>query len=466
MTCSRETPILSKSIDDMPAGAGQAVGIDDLSVYVPRLFLPLAGEFSTDRGIDPGKLIKGIGIERMAVPDAHEDAATMAAMSLLDLMRRADLRPEEIGKIYVGTESALDEAKAMGTYIIGMLERIYGKCSFQECSTVEFKAACIGTTFALESLSYWVAAGEEGKAGIVIASDVAKYPLRSSGEYTQGAGSVALLVKKNPRLLALEQIYGSFTRDENDFFRPIGCTTAVVNGKHSNQCYLDAMQGAFDSFAAKTQRSGTITPGAGECTTDFIDHLLFHIPYPRMVEYASAAIFRKDWRQSRRFSEIEEEIGREPNAREYEDLGKYQAAEEDYARRFRGSKHFLGAFEAKVRNTTTLSRQVGNIYTGSIYLGLASLLETQKIHSGERLCFGAYGSGCSALVFSAIVQQQASFVPLRGLVKRLQERRQISLKDYELLHEGMMEKSVVVPSGEFALVKIDHQGYRHYEYVE
>ena len=457
---------MSKSIEDMPAGAGPAVGIDDLSVYVPRLFLPLAGEFSKDRGIDPGKLIKGIGIERMAVPDAHEDAATMAAMSLLDLMQRADLRPEEIGKIYVGTESALDEAKAIGTYVIGMLEKIYGKGSFQECSTVEFKAACIGTTFALESLSYWAAAEEEGKVGIVIASDVAKYPLRSSGEYTQGAGSVALLVKKNPRLLALEQIYGSFTRNENDFFRPMGCTTAVVNGKHSNQCYLDAMQGAFDSFAAKARRLGTITPGAGECVTDFMDHLLFHIPYPRMVEYASAAILRHDWRQSSRRSEIEGELGREPDAREYEDPEKYQNAEEDYARRFRGSKHFLEAFEAKVRNTATLSRQVGNIYTGSIYLGLASLLETQKIHAKERLCFGAYGSGCSALVFSAIVQQQANSVPLRGLVKRLEERRQISLSDYERLHEGKLEKSVVMPSGEFALARIDHQGYRHYEYVE
>ena len=168
--------------------SGEAVGIDDLSVYVPGLFLPLAGEFSLDRGIDPGKLIKGIGIERMAVPDAHEDAATMAAMSLLDLMRRCDLVPEDIGKIYVGTESAVDEAKAMGTYVIGMLEKVYGKGSFQDCSTVEFKSACIGTTFALESLSYWAAAEEEDKVGIVIASDVAKYPLRFCRRVHPGSG--------------------------------------------------------------------------------------------------------------------------------------------------------------------------------------------------------------------------------------------------------------------------------------
>jgi hydroxymethylglutaryl-CoA synthase len=460
---------LSGSIEDMStknAPEDKAVGIDDLSVYVPRLFLPLAGEFSINRGIDPSKLIKGIGIERMAVPDAHEDAATMAAMSLLDLMRRTGLRPEEIGKIYVGTESALDEAKALGTYVIGMLEQIYGKGSFQECSTVEFKAACIGTTFALESLSYWVAAEEEGKVGIVIASDVAKYPLASAGEYTQGAGSVALLVKKNPRLLALEQIYGSFTRNENDFFRPMGCTTAIVNGKQSNQCYLDAMRGAFDSFAAKAKRLGAIAPEKGEYVTDFVDHLLFHIPYPRMVEYASAAIFRHDWRESRKSMEIEQELGSEPEAQDYEDPEKYQAAEADYARRFAKSKQFLQAYQAKVRDTATLSRQVGNIYTGSIYLGLASLLEMQKIHAGERLGFGAYGSGCSALFFSAIVQPQAGSVPLRGLVQRLAERTQISLQDYELLHEGKKEKSVLAPRAEFALVGIDHQGYRHYEYAE
>jgi hypothetical protein len=64
------------------------------------------------------------------------------------------------------------------------------------------------------------------------------------------------------------------------------------------------------------------------------------------------------------------------------------------------------------------------------------------------------------------VQQQAGSVPLRGLVQGLQERMQISLQDYAKLHEGKKEKSVVMPCKEFALARIDHQGYRHYEYVE
>ncbi len=456
---------MSRAAEYSPQDNAPTVGIDDLAVYVPGLYLPLEGEFARSRGIDPGKLIKGIGIERMAVPDAHEDAATMAAMSLLLLMKRSGLEPDRIGKIYVGTESSADEAKAMGTYVIGMLEQVYGRGSFRECGTVEMKAACIATTLALECQSYWLAAEDEDKVGVVIASDVAKYPLASPGEYTQGAGSVSLLLKKNPRLLSLEQVYGHFTRDENDFFRPAGCTTAVVNGKHSNQCYLDAVTGAFDSFAARAARKGII-PATGECVTDFLDHILFHIPYPRMVEYASAAVFRHDWKRCQRSRMVEEEIGPEPGEGIDKDAAALQAAEADYARRFARSPQFLEAFAAKVKDTATLSRQIGNIYTGSIYLGLASLLELGRLQAGQRLGFGAYGSGCSALFFSGRVGQQAEDLPGLGLMKRLEERRAISLVDYEMLHEGRKEKSVVEPEQEFVLAGIDSQGYRHYKFVE
>lgn len=445
--------------------SGDPVGIDDFSVYVPKLFLSATGEFSFSRSIDPAKLTRGIGIEQMAIPDAHEDAATMAAMSLLELMKRNDLAPEEIGKIFIGTESAVDEAKAIGTYVIGMLEKVYGQGTFQDCSTVELKSACIGTTLALESLSYWAAAEEDGRVGVVIASDIARYPLRSSGEYTQGAGSVSLLVKRRPGLIALEPDFGSFTRDENDFFRPIGACTAVVNGKHSNLCYLDAVTGAFDAFARRALKRGTIVPKEGECTTDRISHLLFHIPYPRMVEYASAAVFRHCWKGLPRWEEIEAEIGKEPQPTDYPSFDRFTQADAQFERAFAKTKPFLEEFGSKVRDTTWISRRVGNIYTGSIYLGLASLIELGKLRSSERVCFCAYGSGCSSLVFSGIVQPKASSLPSRSIEKRLDERMLISLEEYERLHEGKMEKSILSPSGEFALVSIDHQGYRHYDYV-
>lgn len=456
------------------------VGIDDIAVHVPKLFISTLDEFARARGIEPAKLARGIGVEKMAVPDAHEDAATMAASSVLELMRKNDLSPEEVGRIYIGTESGVDEAKAIGTYVIGMLERVYGPGSFQECSTVEFKSACIATTHALENVAYWLKAEENendfsgagrgsgqsrGRVGIVVATDVARYELNSPGEYTQGAGSVALLVKRDPRLLALDPIMGIFTRDENDFFRPIGMKCAVVNGKYSNLCYLAAMDGAFYSYKKKALGRGMIRLEGGDCTTDHLSHILFHIPYPRMAEYASASIFRREWRDLPRWQEVEEEIGPEPRSEDFEGQKEYLSAEGDYKRRFSKSDKFLEVYGKKVKPSTLISSVVGNIYTGSIYLGLASLLEQNLLAPGERVGFGSYGSGCSAAFFSGTVQTGVESMKTGGILKRLNERVEISLEDYQLLHEGKRRESVIPPSGEFALIEIDRDGYQRYDFV-
>jgi len=461
------------------------VGIDDMAVYVPKLFISTTGEFAASRGIEPAKLMKGIGVEKMSIPDAHEDAATMAASAVLELMKRSDIMPKDIGKIYMGTESAVDEAKAMGTYVIGMLEKVYGRGSFEECSTVEFKSACIGASYALESIAEWVGSGArsgsasasgvaggqgDDRIGIVVASDVARYELESSGEYTQGAGSVAMLVKKEPRLVALDGAIGSFTRDENDFFRPLGKRVAVVNGKHSNNCYLSAVDGAFASFKRRAQKSGmlilnNLNVSQGESILDRFSYILFHIPYPRMTEYAALSLFRQEWKDLPRWKDVTAEIGPEPSQEMFsspEDYGKADAA---YNKKFSKSKAFKETFKSKVGPTTSLSRQVGNIYTGSMYLGLASLAEQGLLHAGDKACFCSYGSGCSALVFSGTIQEGFKSLKPGNIQKKLDARKELSLKDYEDLHEGRKSGSILPPSGEFALIGIDSQGYRLYDYV-
>ena len=462
------------------------VGIDDIAVAVPRLFLSTTGEFARARGIEPAKLSRGIGVEKMAVPDAHEDAATLAASSTLDLMRNNDLLPEEVGRIYIGTESGVDEAKAMGTYVIGMLEEVYGSGTFSECSTVEFKSACIGATHALESVACWLKAGEDGgwgegsgsdvsgrrrrRVGIVVATDVARYEIGSPGEYTQGAGSVALLVDRDPRILALDPVMGIYTRDENDFFRPVGMKCAVVNGKYSNQCYLAAMEGAFGSYQRRALSRGIVRLGDGECVTDHLDRIIFHIPYPRMAEYAAASLFHQEWRSLPRWREVEEEIGAEPGEPGGGEGATVEAKAEakdeaDYQRRFSKSAKFQEAYVKKVKPSTLISTVVGNIYTGSIYLGLASLLAQDLLTPGARIGLGSYGSGCSAAFFSGTVEEGIGSVARGSVLKKLDERVEIDLADYELLHRGDRLESVIPPAGEFALLRIDADGYRRYGFV-
>jgi hydroxymethylglutaryl-CoA synthase len=257
---------------------------------------------------------------------------------------------------------------------------------------------------------------------------------------------------------------GVYTRDENDFFRPVGMRCAVVNGKYSNQCYLAAIDGAFSSFQRRALSRGMIRIGEGGCLSDHLRQIIFHIPYPRMAEYAAASFFRREWRPLPRWREVEEEIGAEPAAEEVrgEEGAKASA---DYQRRFSKSAKFLEAYERKVKPSTLISSVVGNIYTGSIYLGLASLIAQDLLFPGKRIGLGSYGSGCSAAFFSGTVEDGVGSVARGSVLKKLDERVEIGLADYEDLHRGDRLESVIPPAGEFALLRIDTDGYRRYGFV-
>ena len=103
-------------------------------------------------------------------------------------------------------------------------------------------------------------------------SDIAKYDIGSSGEYTQGAGAVAMLIKENPRLLTFDRkVASTIIKNEYDFYRPIGKETPLVNGNYSNLLYLIQVKKAFDSYKEKTIATGLISLKDGESITDYID---------------------------------------------------------------------------------------------------------------------------------------------------------------------------------------------------
>jgi len=71
----------------------------------------------------------------------------------------------------------------------------------------------------LQNTLDWVR-GNKNRKGIVVASDFAKYELNSGGEYTQGAGAIAMLIQHNPKLLVIDDIIGVATQGVHDFFKP------------------------------------------------------------------------------------------------------------------------------------------------------------------------------------------------------------------------------------------------------
>ena len=462
------------------------VGVDDLAIYVPKLYLDYK-DFAEARGIDPQKLEYGIGIKKMAIADTNQDSACMAANACLKLMQRNHLHPEDIGRVYVATESSLDESKAMNSFVVGMLEQIYGEGSFEHAGGIECKFACVSGSYALYDNANWIRAEENnGKAAVVIVSDIAKYDIGSAGEYTQGGGAVALLIKENPRLMAFDQKVASTTiKNEYDFYRPFGKETPLVNGSYSNLLYLISVRKAFDAYKEKAIKTGLVELKDGESITDHIDFFAVHLPYRKMGEKALAYLLRHEWRHLPRWKHVVKEVGiAEPQPKDprgtIESIladTEFMKADEQFRRAFMQTSFYNEVYEKKMATSLEASALIGNLYTASMYMGLRSLLEFEHKRGtdleSKRIGFGSYGSGSSAMVFSGLIQPEYKEIVSRmDLDADIGSRQRLSIEEYERLHrkERTFTDSVIHAHKEFVLVKMggvtaDKAGFREYDYI-
>jgi len=462
------------------------VGIDDLAIYIPKLYIDYK-DFAEARGIDPRKLEYGIGVKKMALVDTNQDPACMAANACLKLMQKNHLHPEDIGRMYVATESGLDESKAMNSFVIGMLEQVYGESSFEHAGGIECKFACVSGSYALYDNTNWIRADENnGKAAIVIVSDIAKYDIGSAGEYTQGAGAVAMLIKQNPRLLAFDQkVTSTIISNEYDFYRPCGKDTPVVNGTYSNLLYLIQVRKAFDSYKEKAIRTGLIRLKDGESITDHIDLFSVHLPYRRMGEKALAYLLRHEWRYLPRWNKVIKEVGlqetvpKDPRGTIESILAdtEFMKADERFRRAFMQTSFYNEVFEKKMASSLEASTIIGNLYTASMYMGFRSLLEFEYKKGtdleSKRVGFGSYGSGSSAMVFTGVIQSEyKEIVEGMNLEEEIGPRKKISIDEYERLrgNERNFDTSLLPVHNEFVLVKIggttaDKAGFREYNFT-
>lgn len=489
------------------------VGIDDMSIYVPKLYLPIEA-LAEARAIEYAKLNKGLGLTAMAMPDVHEDAATMAANAALDLIQKNKLDPRNIGRLYVGTESGLDGSKPIASYVVGMLsqyfENQHGKDCFLQCDAVDLTFACIGATDALQNTLDW-AKGAPNRMGIVIATDFAKYELGSGGEYTQGAGAVAMLVKQNPRLLAIGDAWGVATVDVHDFFKPVRQIkredaiqealelvnmnaeidipegkiqanpalgvfdstdayvhvhrdTPIFDGQYSNDCYQERIKQAYYSFISSAL--GYVNGHPGPALSGRWSRLVFHLPYAYHARRIFSEIYLQDAIKSGKQAQIERETGAPiPPAKN----------DANYLKLVSKTPGYQAFVTTYIESGERASSLVGNVYTGSIFLALMSVLETDfqdgNDLSGKNLGFFAYGSGSKSKVFEGEVQPQWREIVNRfHLFANLKNRQALDYETYEALHRGKLESSVEEAVGVFQLANIGDNpqlpGVRIYKWAE
>jgi len=463
-----------------------AAGIDDISIYIPRLYLD-AGDFAKARGLDPEKLERGLGIGQMAIVDTNQDPACLAANACLKVMQKNKLTPDKIGRLYVATESSFDESKAMNSYVIGMLEQVYGEDTFGHCGGIECKFACVSGSYALYDNTNWIRAGEsEDKYALVVVSDIAKYDLGSSGEVTQGAGAIAMLLNEKPRLLSFDpKVTSTSIKNEYDFYRPFGKETPIVHGQYSNLLYLIQVKNALIDYKRKVKETGLIKLKEGETILDHVDYLNMHLPYSNMGKKALAYLVRHEWRALPRWEKIIEEIGmEEPIPKDprgtiesvLEDA-EFMTKDHQFTKLFTSTEKYVELYESKLASSLIASKMIGNLYTASLYLGFRSSLEFEYQNGidlkGKRVGFCSYGSGASAMIFSGVIQPEyAQVVKDMNLEAEIGPRTKLSLDEYEELHENKRtyEENIRSANKEFVIVDVktstESRGERHYAFVD
>ncbi|WP_440895572.1 hydroxymethylglutaryl-CoA synthase [Amphibacillus sp. Q70] len=346
------------------------IGIDKIGFYIPHMYVDTK-DLAIARGVEPDKFTIGIGQEEMAVAPKTQDAVTLAANAASNILSKED--KEAIDYVIFATETGIDHSKAAGVYVHQLLDLN------PSARTIEVKQACYSATAGIQMAKGHIALNPESKA-LVLASDISRYGLKTGGEITQGAGAVAMLISSDPKIMTIESPSVYKTEDAMDFWRPLYSDTAFVQGKFSVIQYIKFFQELFSSYRGKTQTS----------LEDF-DALLFHMPYTKMGLKALKSVL-----------EHADETDQERLMTNF-NIGKYYNA------------------------------VIGNIYTGSLYLNLISLLERNtNLEAGANIGLFSYGSGSVGEFFTGILQPNYQDYLLTNQHEQMVETREkVSVKRYE-----------------------------------
>ena len=348
------------------------IGIDKIGFATSPYVLRLK-DLAAARDTDPEKLSKGLLLKEQSVAPITEDIVTLAATAADDILTDED--KEAIDMVILATESGIDQSKAAAVFVHGLLDIQPFARSF------EMKEACYAATAALDYAKLHVAKFPQSKV-LVIASDIAKYGIGTPGEPTQGAGAVAMLISQNPRILSFNDDNVAQTRDVMDFWRPNYATTPFVNGIYSTQQYLDSLKTTWAEYQKRT----------GLTLTDFAS-VCFHLPYPKLALKGLKKILDKSVSEEKK------------------DQLQYN-------------------FDQSI----LYSQRVGNIYTGSLFLGLLSLLENRpQLKAGDRIALFSYGSGAVSEIFSANLVPGFEQLLDHKRMDKLDQRTVLSVADYERL---------------------------------
>ncbi len=459
----------------MQNDGGPTAGISGIAVDLPPYRVDLQ-DWCEWTGAPWEKIAAVVG-HAFRMPGPAQSVYTMAANAALKLIRQHDVDPARIGLLALGTESSNDNSA--GSIIIkGMLNQALDQLQLprlsQNCEVPEVKHACLGGVYALKNAVRHCLL--EDSAAIVICSDLALYARGSSGEPTQGAGAVALLVERDPALASLDLNHAGRASDYriSDFRKPLlgaerrpraNLHYPVFNGRFSTFCYLDQVRNALTHLYARR----------GVSPADWLADLravFFHRPYRRMPHsaYALVRLCAEGISRGGR-SHLLKELCRETGVPLEEALDEMSrpgaslqppADEQGSPDPFPHGSALTKALRKRPEFDTLVTRQLrwgddnmmelGNIYSGALLAWLAAGLEEAALAKeeweGREILLIGYGSGDAAEALPLRVRPGWRRTARRiRFSESLAPSHDLRQDQYEALHAGLPVDDLPAPSG-------------------
>jgi len=368
----------------------------------------------------------------MSLTAPNEDVVSMALNAVKRLMKKMNLKPSDIGRIQIGTETPVDLSKSVKTFIV---EQFFDQ-GITDIEGVDNVNACFGSTAALFDTVAWMQSEFwNGRYAIVVGTDI------SQGEdiyhFLTGSSAVAVLIGPNANLV-VEPNRGIFSNSTFDFYKPYGYKNhyPVVDGKYSIKCYLDSLKSCYEDLKKKTKSE-----------TEFLDHQfgVFH--------NSSVSLTRKGFNTL-----MEMEIPKVlPNAKAIEKR-----------------KFISKIYKERVEASTLMTANMGCMYNASVLNGIISLNESLTPDDiGKRALVYSFGSGSVGALWTLRIDGLAE---KDDLVNRLSNRKEVSVDTYFEIRKLWLEEikkfgrsykkdqfELPIRDGDYYLASVSSNGVRKYE---
>ncbi len=478
----------------------KSIGISGLAAYVPpyRVWLE---DWCTWTDSQWAKIQEVVG-RSFRMRGRDQSVYTMAATAVLRLITQYDIDPTRIKFLGLGTESSTDNS-AGAIIVKGMVDQALlaqGKPAIaRSCEVPEFKQACLGGVYGMKAAIRHLAFDGSGGQAIVVCADIAEYARGSTGEPTQGAGAVAMLLEENPKLAVVDLVHSGSSSDYRvmDFRKPMSRFCGqdrsqshqvqdfpVFNGKYSTTCYIESTLQALNDMYEKRD----------VVASDYLrslKNIFMHRPYRRMPETGLAVSYLAALAEGGEADRAELasyclEAGVDTNAAIREVIAEPVIANiaspdrlnrEMYPLITAVSKIFRAApsYQTEIRDKLSLGSgtmlDLGNLYTAALPAWLAAgfeqaLKEDRDITGEEFLTLG-YGSGDAAEVIPFYVADQwREATAAMGFEDSLKFAVDINFEQYKALHDGgRIQDLSYLPHNEFVIDKVGSEDERHFQDV-